>query len=66
MVVDTTLVGIVMNGLSHLHKILNTSHFGLCLIRGFGGNLTESMKENFAKEVNIFYSSFVLMIEIMM
>ena len=51
MVVETTLVGIIMNGLSHFHEVQNTSHFGLCLIRGLGGNLVEAVKENFAKEV---------------
>ena len=50
-VVETTLVGVVMNGLSHLYCIQGRAHFAVALIKGLGGNLTESCRENFAKEV---------------
>ncbi|KAK7096855.1 hypothetical protein V1264_003902 [Littorina saxatilis] len=51
LVVETSLVGIVYNGLSHLHHIKNKSHFAVSLIHGMGGNLSESSREVFAKEV---------------
>jgi hypothetical protein len=57
LVVDTSLVGTVMNGLSHFHQVANKAHFGVCLVRGIGGNLSESCRENFAKEVFIFAAS---------
>ncbi|XP_053400577.1 cytoplasmic dynein 2 heavy chain 1-like [Mercenaria mercenaria] len=50
-VVETSLVGVVLNGLSHLSHVRNKSHFAICLIRGLGGNLNEASRENFAKEV---------------
>ena len=50
-VVETTLVGTVLNGLSHLHGVHNRSLFALGLIRGLGGNLNEGTKEAFAREV---------------
>ncbi|KAH3831149.1 hypothetical protein DPMN_104411, partial [Dreissena polymorpha] len=50
-VVETSLVGVVLNGLSHLSHVRNKSHFAMCLIRGLGGNLNEGARENFAKEV---------------
>lgn len=50
-VVETTLVGVVMNGLSHLHKIRDRAHFAVCLMRGLGGNLPDSLREKFAQEV---------------
>ena len=50
-VVETTLVGTVLNGLSHLHGVHNRSLFALGLIRGLGGNLSEGTKEAFAREV---------------
>ncbi|XP_074649972.1 cytoplasmic dynein 2 heavy chain 1-like [Tubulanus polymorphus] len=49
--VETTLLGAVMNGLSHLHKIKNKADFAVSLIRGLGGNLNEGSREAFAKEV---------------
>ncbi|XP_012944204.1 cytoplasmic dynein 2 heavy chain 1 [Aplysia californica] len=51
LVVDTSLVGIVLNGLSHLHHVLCKAHFAVCLIHGLGGNLSEGSREVFAKEV---------------
>ncbi|CAF3644553.1 unnamed protein product [Adineta steineri] len=50
-VVETTLIGTVLNGLSHLHGVHDKSLFALGLIRGLGGNLTEKTKEEFAREV---------------
>lgn len=51
-VVDTSLVGCVLNGLSHLHNVRNKAHFAVCLIHGLGGNLNEGSREEFAKEVS--------------
>ncbi|XP_055895255.1 cytoplasmic dynein 2 heavy chain 1-like isoform X1 [Biomphalaria glabrata] len=51
LVVETSLVGIVLNGLSHLHHVTSKAHFAVCLIHGLGGNLTEGSREIFAKEV---------------
>ncbi|KAK7489861.1 hypothetical protein BaRGS_00018883, partial [Batillaria attramentaria] len=51
LVVETSLVGVVLNGLSHLHNVKNKAHFALCLIHGLGGNLSEQSRELFAKEV---------------
>ena len=42
-----------MNGLSHIHDIKDKSHFAVSLIRGLGGNLTETARDNFAREVQI-------------
>ncbi|KAK3100036.1 hypothetical protein FSP39_013759 [Pinctada imbricata] len=50
-VVETSLIGVVLNGLSHLHKVKNKAHFAVCLIHGLGGNLNEASREAFAKEV---------------
>lgn len=50
-VVETTLVGWVMNGLSHLCQVKNKAEFSLALIKGLGGNLNEPTREVFAKEV---------------
>lgn len=48
---DTTLVGVVLNGLSHLQGARDKTEFSVCLIRGLGGNLSVKTRENFAKEV---------------
>ena len=45
-VVETTLIGTVLNGLSHLHGVNEKSLFTLGLIRGLGGNLNEKTKED--------------------
>ena len=50
-VVATTLIGTVLNGLSHLHGVHDKSLFVLGLIRGLGGNLNEKTKQIFAREV---------------
>ena len=52
LVVETSMVGVVNNGLSHLHHVKNKSHFAVCLIHGLGGNLNESARELFAKEAS--------------
>ena len=53
LVVETSLVGVVSNGLSHLHHVSNKAHFAVCLIHGLGGNLSEASRELFAKEVSV-------------
>ncbi len=52
-IVDTSLVGVVMNGLSHLYDVRDEAHFGVCLIRGLGANLPDAKRETFVKEVGI-------------
>ena len=49
--VETSLVGNVLNGLSHFHRVRDRAQFAMCLIRGLGGNLTETSHEEFAKQV---------------
>ena len=51
-VVDTTLVGVAMNGLSHLVGITCKSEFTCALMRGLGANLGVTTRETFAKEVS--------------
>ena len=51
-VVDTTLVGVAMNGLTHLVGVSNKAEFTCALIRGLGGNLTTANRTTFAKEVS--------------
>ena len=51
-VVETSLVGTVLNGLSHLSKSIKSKlEFAVDLIKGFGGNLNQSSRDSFAKEV---------------
>lgn len=52
-VVETTLVGVVMNGLSHLHDIKTKPEFVCALLRGLGSNLNTTAKSVLAKEVRI-------------
>ena len=52
-VIATTLIGTVLNGLSHLHGVHDKMPFTLGLIRGLGGNLSEKTREAFAREVCI-------------
>ncbi|XP_042887569.1 cytoplasmic dynein 2 heavy chain 1-like [Penaeus japonicus] len=49
--VETTLVGWVLNGLSHLPGVTSKVHFALALVRGLGGNLPENIRADFAREV---------------
>ena len=50
-VVDTTLVGVAMNGLSHLVGVSCKVEFICALSRGLGANLKREAREKFAKEV---------------
>uniref|UniRef100_A0AAY5F0X4 Cytoplasmic dynein 2 heavy chain 1 n=1 Tax=Electrophorus electricus TaxID=8005 RepID=A0AAY5F0X4_ELEEL len=50
-VVETSLVGTVMNGLSHLTGVRERGQFVVGLIRGLGGNLHLKSRQEFAKEV---------------
>ena len=52
LVVPTTLVGVILGGLSHLRDVTNRSEFACAVIHGLGGNLSESSKEVLAKEVS--------------
>ena len=49
--VATSLVGNILNGLSHLHGVRDKGHFAVGLIRGLGGNLQENTLNEFAKFV---------------
>ena len=50
--VETSLVGCILNGLAQMHgSISGRLEFGVALVRGLGGNLTEAGKEAFAKEI---------------
>lgn len=53
-VVDTSLVGTVFNGLSHLNSVTERGQFIIGLLRGFGGNLNLKTRQEFAKEVRTF------------
>lgn len=57
-VVETSLVGTVMNGLSHLHGSKDHDQFIINLIRGLGGNLNMKSRLEFTKEVRDFFSLF--------
>lgn len=50
-VVETTKVGLVLNGLSHINGVTRKGEFVLGLIRGLGGNLTLEKRSALAKEV---------------
>lgn len=65
LVVETTRVGLVMNGLSHMHGVRVKQQFVCSLIRGLGANLSANSQTSFAKEVrnkNPFHSVFTLVI----
>ena len=51
LVVPTTLVGVILGGLSHLRGVSSRGEFACAVIRGLGGNLSEAAKETLAKEV---------------
>ncbi|XP_069679211.1 cytoplasmic dynein 2 heavy chain 1 isoform X2 [Periplaneta americana] len=59
MVVSTSLVGVVQNGLSQLHNVTSRAHFTVALLRGLGGNLTPDSREAFAKQVFEWTGEFV-------
>ena len=51
-VVETSLVGVVLNGLSHITPdVKDKTEFAVLLIKGFGGNLKESTRDKFAQNV---------------
>jgi dynein heavy chain 2 len=50
-VVDTTMVGTVLNGLSHVQTVSHKGEFVSGLIRGLGGNLGMEARSTFAKEL---------------
>ncbi|XP_038617598.1 cytoplasmic dynein 2 heavy chain 1 [Tachyglossus aculeatus] len=50
-VVETSLVGTVMNGLSHLHGSRNRDQFIISLIRGLGGNLNMKSRLELTREI---------------
>lgn len=50
-VVDSTLVGTVMNGLSQIKDCKTRQEFICGLIRGIGGNLSPPVRANLAKEI---------------
>lgn len=57
-VVETSLVGTVMNGLSHLRGCTDRGQFIINLLRGLGANLNMSSRLEFAKQV-IFFIMFI-------
>ncbi|KAM3616882.1 uncharacterized protein V6R79_025341 [Siganus canaliculatus] len=50
-VVETSLVGTVFNGLSHLSAVTERGSFIVGLLRGLGGNLNLNTRQEFAKEL---------------
>ncbi|XP_019385809.1 PREDICTED: cytoplasmic dynein 2 heavy chain 1 [Crocodylus porosus] len=50
-VVETSLVGTVMNGLSHLRGCTDRGQFIISLMRGLGGNLNMKSRQEFTKEI---------------
>ncbi|KAM9801492.1 cytoplasmic dynein 2 heavy chain 1 [Neosynchiropus ocellatus] len=50
-VVETSLVGAVFNGLSHLSSVNERGQFLVGLLRGLGGNLNLKTRQEFAKEL---------------
>uniref|UniRef100_A0A3P8WNV8 Cytoplasmic dynein 2 heavy chain 1 n=1 Tax=Cynoglossus semilaevis TaxID=244447 RepID=A0A3P8WNV8_CYNSE len=50
-VVETSLVGTVFNGLSHLSAVTERGQFIVGLLRGLGGNLNFKTRQEFAKEL---------------
>ncbi|XP_029374274.1 cytoplasmic dynein 2 heavy chain 1 isoform X3 [Echeneis naucrates] len=50
-VVETSLVGTVLNGLSHLNAVAERGQFIVGLLRGLGGNLNTKTRQEFAKEL---------------
>ncbi|XP_034460809.1 cytoplasmic dynein 2 heavy chain 1 isoform X1 [Hippoglossus hippoglossus] len=50
-VVESSLVGTVFNGLSHLNAVTERGQFIVGLLRGLGGNLNFKTRQEFAKEL---------------
>ena len=51
LVIETSLVGLVLNGLSHLSSATNRLEFAVGLVQGLGGNLNTASRTSFAQEV---------------
>ncbi|TMW62553.1 hypothetical protein Poli38472_005171 [Pythium oligandrum] len=51
MVVETTTVGTIMNGLSHVATATTRSEFVVAMIRGLGANLSVASRTSFAKSL---------------
>jgi len=49
--VPTSLIGVILNGLSHLHNLTDKAQFAIGLIRGLGGNLEAQALNEFAKAI---------------
>ena len=60
--IETTLIGLVMNGLSHLIGVESKASFSCSLIRGLGGNLSTSTRNEFAKQVCFPYFNLICFI----
>lgn len=52
LVVPSSIIGLVNNGLSHLVGVTSKPHFTIALIHGLGGNLTYEARRQFAKFVS--------------
>ena len=50
-VIDTTLVGVALNGLSHLMDVSSKAEFVCALAHGLGGNLQPATRESFVKDL---------------
>ena len=50
-VIDTTLVGVALNGLSHLMDVTCKAEFVCALAHGLGGNLQPATRESFVKDL---------------
>ncbi|XP_029699181.1 cytoplasmic dynein 2 heavy chain 1 isoform X3 [Takifugu rubripes] len=50
-VVETTVVGTIFNGLSHLSGVTERGQFIIGLLRGLGGNINFKTRQEFAKEL---------------
>ena len=51
MVIETSMVGMVLNGLSHLEYCTNRLDFAAGLVKGLGGNLNTAARDSFAREI---------------
>ena len=54
-VVDTTLVGAVLSGLSHMKGVTAKGEFACALMKGLGANLQEESRISLTKEVGLSY-----------
>lgn len=50
-VIDTSLVGCVLNGLSHMSGVSSRLEFAVALLKGLVGNTNEASKDALAKEI---------------